>query len=1062
MSTPTEFQFHPDFLHSLKVLSQKSGPGKRAGERAFDAYVRARSGKCSHEQVFEGFPLTNHGENRVANCRKYDLSGYARLITVYTNHVCVFLFVGDHTASDSWLERHKGLTVVAESDGKAARSGIVYVSNQSVGGHGRITSKPDLLSNGPVIDLLNDGYQSKLFVGLDQSLIDDVRTVESLSDEDFILEVASRIPNLAQSEAVLDVLLALRSSDKIKAKNRIDLYCGQSKLIDELTAEEVKKITSSDTLVRIQDVDPVLFEHFVRTADFKEWMLYLHPAQREIVDRNFSGPARLAGVSGSGKTCVVIHRAVRLAKAEPSKKVLVLTLNDALSKLIQELIRAQCGKSQPQNIEIKSIFQLCSEKLFALEPQNVDLYSRRTVVKNEHVTSEHIDEIWDEYYHCLNNNRDAEKMFEVVRTLLVRSVSPKEYLRQELDYVRSALSPKERKQYIEMERTGRVIPFLEQYRKAILEGLKGWEAKMSAIGAIDDLGIVTALYRHLGSLEPEFQHVLVDEIQDLGTLELHIIRKLTHSGPNDLFMCGDAAQSVQTKHADLKAAEIDLPAARCINLRQNYRNSSQILTAAHTVLTKSFEKIPAGTVDLEILSPDFANFTSPLPALLKARNIKAEFSQALAYVDEVITQADGKKACIAMCGYTQKSMEELGREVGLPVLCDTTDISTGHLFLSDLEQTKGFEFDLMIILNCGCDVIPHPQLPEQEWFRELCKLYVALTRAKTELVVSYSGNVSVFLSDSIECFSTGNWEDYGLTPKFLPDFEWPRAAIATVGNLDTWDVHGKDFLKLREAVGLSNSAQEAVIKVVTGTHRSLRRSGGGQKQTEWKTFREFIVSMQNPQNAVGIISNEVLDELKSRYGALMSEWDQRAKDADEQSIPSKGITKSINVKGASAVTAPSKIEEKSGPVEASLLVYKHSRVTSYSADAHSAYMLAVICVAQDVMLVNDLMVGRPMNRDLLDFLLRHEAINAWIESGWMRAHRSSDRKLVLTKSGWDECVWRTGLGQDSNNRVRNKLRVSGQTVEAFRQTILHGPSVSNQSGNFSKRHFAREFAEVQS
>lgn len=80
---------------------------------------------------------------------------------------------------------------------------------------------------------------------------------------------------------------------------------------------------------------------------------------------------------------------------------------------------------------------------------------------------------------------------------------------------------------------------------------------MSAIGAIDDLGIVTALYRHLSALEPEYHHVLVDEVQDLGTLELHIIRKLTHSGPNDLFMCGDAAQSVQTKHADMKAAEID-------------------------------------------------------------------------------------------------------------------------------------------------------------------------------------------------------------------------------------------------------------------------------------------------------------------------------------------------------------------------------------------------------------------------------------------------------------------------------------------------------------------------
>lgn len=1049
----TEFGIHQDFMHSLKALSQKSGPGKRAGDRAFDAFTKAQSGKFTHAKVFEGLPLTNNGENRIAHCRKYDLTGYARLITVYTNDVCIFLFAGDHDASDAWLEKNKGLDVVARADGKTVRIGTAYVSNPGKGGHGLITSKPDLLSNGPVIDLLNDGYQSKLFLGLDSSVIDDVRTVESHTNEDAVLEVVSRIQDPNQSEAVLDVLLALRSSDKVKAKNRIDRFCGESRPIDQLTKEEVKQTSSSDIVVKVQDVDPVLFEHFVRTADFKEWMLYLHPAQREIVDRDFAGPARLAGVSGSGKTCVVIHRAVRLAKADPSKKVLVLTLNDALSKLIQELIRAQCGKAQPENIEIKSIFQLCSEKLSKLEPKNANLYSRRTVVTNQHAASEHIDEIWDEYYHCHNNNRDAEKMFDVVRTLLVRSVSPKDYLRQELDYIRSALSPKERERYIEMERTGRVVPFLRQFRKAILEGLKAWEAKMVAIGAIDDLGIVTALYRHLSALAPEYHHVLVDEVQDLGTLELHIIRKLTYAGLNDLFMCGDAAQSVQTKHAEMKAAEIDLPAARSISLKQNYRNSSQILTAAHTVLTRSFEKIPPGTVDLEILSPEFANFTSPLPALLEAENIVAEFSQALAYVDEVMKPTDGKKACIAICGYTQKSVEELGREVGLPVLCDTTDISTGHLYLSDLEQTKGFEFDLMVVLNCGGDVIPHPELPEQECFRDLCKLYVALTRAKTELVVSFSGKESAFLADSIECFSAGPWADYGLTPKSLPDFKWPSAAMPVVGNLDSWNVYGRDFLKLRDAVGLSTSAQDAILKVVTGTHKNSRRAGGGQKQTEWKTFREFFVDMQNPRNATALISNEVLDELNMRFSAYARIWKNSATPLEKVSGGSEDSVLARGKKAALAFDASSKRVKNLERVEGSSLVFKHSGISSYSADTHSAYMLAVICVAQGAALVQDLIVGRPMNRDLLEFLLRFEAIDAWIESGWLRAHRSAERKLVLTKSGWDECFRRIGVGLDVSDRHRKKLRVSKKTIEAFRQTILHGPGTSNQSENFSKKYF---------
>jgi hypothetical protein len=92
-----------------------------------------------------------------------------------------------------------------------------------------------------------------------------------------------------------------------------------------------------------------------------------------------------------------------------------------------------------------------------------------------------------------------------------------------------------------------------------------------------------------------------------------------------------------------------------------------------------------------------------------------------------------------------------------------------------------------------------------------------------------------------------------------------------------------------------------------------------------------------------------------------------------------------------------------------------------------------------------------MNCDVLDFLLSYKAINAWIDSGWLRAHRSAERKLVLTKAGWDECVWRMGVGPNAKDKVRKKLRVTGHTIEAFRQTVLNGPGVSNQSGNFVKK-----------
>jgi superfamily I DNA/RNA helicase len=45
--------------------------------------------------------------------------------------------------------------------------------------------------------------------------------------------------------------------------------------------------------------------------------LALHPDQRELVERNYNGPARVAGSAGTGKTIVALHRAAHLARAHP-------------------------------------------------------------------------------------------------------------------------------------------------------------------------------------------------------------------------------------------------------------------------------------------------------------------------------------------------------------------------------------------------------------------------------------------------------------------------------------------------------------------------------------------------------------------------------------------------------------------------------------------------------------------------------------------------------------------------------------------------------------------------
>lgn len=1040
MKNTVHFLAAKDFLPSLKILMQKGGAYQKAGQTVQSAWGRANSaGEYSYDQVFAGIPTTNHGENRIAHCVKFDLTAYSRLVTAYSNNICIFLFAGDHNAVDAWLDKNKGLDFIAQDDGKSLRVEPVFVSNQDHGKHGLIQSPTDWMSNGPVLDQLHPRYQGKLLASLDSDVIDDLKTIESHTDEDTLLETTLRVPDHEQREAILDVLLALRSSDLVKAKNRIDLYEKSAKPVAELTEIEATKIVSGENIIRVQDVDPILFDHFVKTADFKDWMLYLHPAQRDIISRDFNGPARLAGVSGSGKTCVVIHRALRLARELPENRVLVLTLNAALAKLINELIDAESGLARPANITVTSVFDLCRERLVQLVPNKKAYYGKKTVANNGFATSEHIDEIWDEYFHCENNNLDAEVLHDVSRTLLVRTVFPQDYLRQEFDYVRSAFSPIERPRYLDMERLGRVIPLERRYREMVLRGLAGWEAKMDAVGAIDDSGIVTALYDLLYRLNPEYDHVLVDEVQDLGTLELKIIRRLTKPGKNDLFLCGDAAQTVHTKFTDLKAAEIDLPSARWIKINQNYRNSRQILTAAQTVLTRSFSEIPPGTVDIEIISPEYANFSSAKPLLLKAASIDEEISMALAFAESYLAEASKRKACIALCGYAQPAVEELAQSLDLHALSGSTDLSTSALFLSDLEQTKGFEFDLVIVLNCRDRVIPHPELPQQESFRELCKLYVALTRAKTELIVSCSGTESRFVAVAKdEYFNVGQWSEHVDKQKQLNGISLPTPALRRIGNTADWAVSGKAFLRLREAVGLSAAVQDEILAHVTGNIRTQQVAGGSnRRQIEWKEFSSFFQDMESAQKRNLIISDQAWAELKGKLGPLLEA------NPPENAPP---------LPGREGERIPNKFSEQHEPSNY-VALHRHEGILSFSVAELSAHTLASLLVVHGANNLEELEIGKPLDRKALEFLIPKRVMIDWLAKKRLREVHNNPNALTLTKAGADEAIRRISIAEDPANRSASSVAVSMARVAKCREIILLGQSASPTQYQFVKRQF---------
>jgi hypothetical protein len=853
-----------DFDRSVGALYKRGGPFQKAAETVQAAMGRAEMG----QDPLAGLRRTKHGESRIRHCVKYDLTEFSRLVTIQHAGYCVFLYCGDHEDTERWLNSHRGFEPVVDANFTVTNT---YVSSETdddriVGGQGGH-------ADGPLFLLLTEVLFERLISGLPRRLVRKLEDIESSVTEAELWTIVAEIDDSQLRIAVRDVFSLLRQDRSREAIERTRLFLGDSLSLEQVPDDELPDVVDGDTIRKIDPTSKTYAEalkRFMASAKYKDWMLFMHPEQEAVVNEDFSGAAKLVGVSGSGKTCVVVQRAIRLARKYEGEKILILTINKALARLIEQLVQTCASEKEFRRITVQPFFALCRDLI-----TNFDRRNERTHNDVTWKTNEHIDEVWQEFYRCELNNYDARVLQPVHDTLLARGWNAERYLREEIDWLRSALAPYERTQYLEMIRIGRSVPLLPQAREAVLEGVKGWEDKMKAVGLIDSLGIAQALTPFLGRLQRTYRCVLIDEAQDFGNLELQIVHRLVEADENDLFICGDAAQAVTTKYQSLKGIDIIIPRASSRKLQLNYRNSRDVLTAAYHVLLSNLTTEMMDREDFEILDPEYSSFSASTPLILEADSLQAEIAQALLYAREFTRDRLEAKACIAICGFSLYELAKFGDKIGMPVLDGRTDIDSGSVFLSDLEQTKGFEFDLMCVLNCAENAIPSSDAPESERYRDLARFYVAMTRAKTDLVISWSGARSPFLSGLDEDFLIDQWPSYTQikTPPLTGAPQILRAHRLESSSNKKWvEMNGEEFLYSAEARGLSSELIAKMRELVDGV--GLR---AGRERRKWRNLGDATADYRKSPRArntwgpeVGKQFFELMLSLQSRKGRRLS------------------------------------------------------------------------------------------------------------------------------------------------------------------------------------------------
>ena len=100
-------------------------------------------------------------------------------------------------------------------------------------------------------------------------------------------------------------------------------------------------------------------EELQRALDFpwEKWTVFLHPEQRQWVERDYAGPARVSGSAGTGKTIVALHRAAHLARTHPDARVLLTTFSDTLANALQTKLKRLLGNEPrlAERIDVHSL-----------------------------------------------------------------------------------------------------------------------------------------------------------------------------------------------------------------------------------------------------------------------------------------------------------------------------------------------------------------------------------------------------------------------------------------------------------------------------------------------------------------------------------------------------------------------------------------------------------------------------------------------------------------------------------------------------------------------------------
>ena len=695
-----EFRIADTFADSLSKLTAQEQ--KAAKTTAFDLQMDASAPGLSFHKL-DRAKDTNFWSVRV--------NADIRIIVHKTAAGILLAYVDHHDAAYKWAERRKierhpttGAMQLVEVRERIEEIEI-FKPKEALAAQDKphpAKPKPKLFDNLRKFELMAFGVPAEW--------VDDVRA----ADEDTLFDVITHLPQEAQ-EALLK------------------LAVGEKPEPSKPAAVEADPFAHPDAQRRFRVLANV--EELQRALDYpwEKWAVFLHPAQASLVERTYSGPARVSGSAGTGKTIVALHRAVHLARANPQSSVLLTTFSKALANAL-------------------------GSKLATLAGNDPDVQSRITV---KAITSVGYD-LYTKQFGQPNIAAPA-----LIRTLLTESAAQvaghkfsQHFLFGEWSDVVDAWQLKGWEAYRDVTRLGRKTRIGGKQRELLWSIFERVRAGLDDRKAMTWADIFGRLGDHFGATTKRpYDYAVVDEAQDLGVAEARFLAAIAGGKPDGLFFAGDLGQRIFQQPFSWKALGIDVR-GRSFTLRINYRTSHQIRVHADRLLPLVVSDVDGNS---EERRGTVSMFDGPAPLVRMFRTFEDEQAAVGKWIADRIGEGYQSQDIVVFV----RSENELRRaraavkaaDQAFVELSDKVEVISGRVAISTMHFAKGLEFRAVVVMACDDEVIPLQERIEavaddadleELYDTERHLLYVACTRARDQLLVTAVEPASEFLNDFLK------------------------------------------------------------------------------------------------------------------------------------------------------------------------------------------------------------------------------------------------------------------------------------------------------------------------